>query len=163
MAEEKEGSVEEGGAPKKKGKKLILLIIIIVVVLAAAGGGTFFFLSKKGGDSKTEEKKKEDKPVEIVNFPLDPFVVNLSDVAGNRFLKVSIQLELANAKLLDLAKAKVPQMRDAIITLLTSKSSDTLVAPEGKLQLKDEITIRMNQVMGEGNVRNVFLTEFVMQ
>ncbi|HIJ59116.1 MAG TPA: flagellar basal body protein FliL [Nitrospirae bacterium] len=162
MAVEKEGTKEEGGASKKKSKKL-LLIIIIVVVLAAAGGGTFFFLSKKSGGEKAEEKKKEEKPIETVNFALDPFVVNLSDLAGNRFLKVSVQLELANAKLLDLAKAKVPQMRDTIITLLTSKSSDTLIAPEGKLQLKDEITIRLNQVMGEGNVKNVFLTEFVMQ
>ncbi len=161
MAEEKEGSGEQGGQ-KKKGSKL-LLIIIAVVVLAAAGGGTFFFLTKKSGDQKTEEKKKEDKPIETVNFGLDPFVVNLNDPTGSRFLKVTIQIELANAKLLELAKAKTPQMRDAIITLLTSKSSETLIAPEGKLQLKDEITIRLNQVMGEGNVKNVFLTEFVMQ
>jgi flagellar FliL protein len=161
MAEEKEGS-GEGGGQKKKGSKL-LLIIIAVVVLAAAGGGTFFFLTKKSGDQKTEEKKKEDKPIETVNFGLDPFVVNLNDPTGSRFLKVTIQIELANAKLLELAKAKTPQMRDAIITLLTSKSSETLIAPEGKLQLKDEITIRLNQVMGEGNVKNVFLTEFVMQ
>jgi flagellar FliL protein len=161
MAEEREGSGGEGGQ-KKKGSKL-LLIIIAVVVLAAAGGGTFFFLTKKSGDQKTEEKKKEDKPIETVNFGLDPFVVNLNDPTGSRFLKVTIQIELANAKLLELAKAKTPQMRDAIITLLTSKSSETLIAPEGKLQLKDEITIRLNQVMGEGNVKNVFLTEFVMQ
>ncbi len=161
MAEEKEGSGEQGGQ-KKKGSKL-LLIIIAVVVLAAAGGGTFFFLTKKSGDQKTEEKKKEDKPIETVNFGLDPFVVNLNDPTGSRFLKLTIQIELANAKLLELAKAKTPQMRDAIITLLTSKSSETLIAPEGKLQLKDEITIRLNQVMGEGNVKNVFLTEFVMQ
>ncbi len=161
MAADKENP-EEGGAPKKKGSKL-LIIIIAIVVLAAAGGGTFFFLTKKSGEGKTEDKKKEEKPIETVNFGLDPFVVNLNDPAGNRFLKVTIQLELANAKLLDQAKAKVPQMRDTVITLLTSKSSDTLIAPEGKLQLKDEITLRLNQVMGEGNVKNVFLTEFVMQ
>lgn len=162
MAEAKEHGGEEGGAPKKKGSKL-LIIIIAVVVLAGAGGGTYFFLMKKSPDQKTEEKKKEEKPSETVNFGLDPFVVNLSDPTGNKFLKVTIQLELANAKLLDVAKSRVPQMRDSVITLLTSKSSETLIAPEGKLQLKDEITLRLNQVMGEGNVKNVYLTEFVMQ
>lgn len=160
MAEEKEVT-EEGGQPKKKGSKLIIIIIIAIIVLAGAGGGTYFFLIKKSGDKK--EEKKEEKASQTVNFGLDPFVVNLSDATGNRFLKVSIQIELANAKLVDIAKSKTPQMRDAIITLLTSKSSDTLIAPEGKLQLKDEITIRMNQIMGEGNVKNVYLTEFVMQ
>ncbi|MCX8028116.1 MAG: flagellar basal body-associated FliL family protein [Thermodesulfovibrionales bacterium] len=158
MAEEKEGA--EGGEPKKKGSKLLIIIIIAVIVLAGAGGGTYFFLFKK---SDKKEEKKEEKPSQTVNFGFDPFVVNLSDATSNRFLKVTIQIELANAKLVDIAKSRTPQMRDAIITLLTSKSSDTLIAPEGKLQLKDEITIRMNQIMGEGNVKNVFLTEFVMQ
>jgi flagellar FliL protein len=61
------------------------------------------------------------------------------------------------------AKTKTPQIRDAIITLLTSKTSDALISPEGKLQLKDEINIRINQVLGENSVKNVYLTDFVMQ
>jgi flagellar FliL protein len=61
------------------------------------------------------------------------------------------------------AKQKSPQLRDAIITLLTSKSSESLFPPEGKLQLKDEINARMNQVLGANTVKNVYLTDFVMQ
>ncbi|MCK7505588.1 MAG: flagellar basal body-associated FliL family protein [Desulfobacterales bacterium] len=38
------------------------------------------------------------------------------------------------------AKIRAPQMRDSIITLLTSKTVDSIITPEGKLQLKDEIS-----------------------
>ncbi|TAN44322.1 MAG: flagellar basal body-associated FliL family protein [Nitrospirae bacterium] len=167
MADEepKEGEVPVEAAPKKKGK-LLIIIIIAVVLLVAGGGGAFFFLKKSGGGEGKDAKKEADKKAEeVVMYPIDPFVVNLSDQGGNKFLKVTLQLELANAgpQTAEKTKLKNPQLRDAIITLLTSKSAETLVSPEGKLQLKDEISVRTNQILGENAVKNVYLTEFVMQ
>lgn len=163
MADEKDEKAEgeDEAKPKKKSKKLLLIIIIAVAVIAG-GGGAFFFLTKSGGEKKTEHKE-EKKAEDGIVFALEPFVVNLSDATGVRFLKVTMQIELSKPEFEAKAKAKVPQIRDAVITLLTSKSSDMLVSPEGKLQLKDEINIRLNQVLGEGAVKNVFLTDFIMQ
>lgn len=164
MAEEKEEKLEgeeEQQAPKKKKSKSMMLIIIVVVAVVIGGGGAFFFISKSGGDKA--HKKEEAKKDEGVMFALEPFVVNLSDQSGNRFLKVTLQMELAGPTLAESAKQKTPQIRDAIITLLTSKTSDALMSPEGKLQLKDEINITANQILGNNSVKNVYLTEFVMQ
>ena len=96
-------------------------------------------------------------------FALDPFVVNLGDQGATKFLKVSMQLELSSPAILESAKGKTPQIRDAVINLLTSKTSDSLMSPEGKLQLKDEINMMANQILGNNTVKNVYLTEFVMQ
>ncbi|HTZ17537.1 MAG TPA: flagellar basal body-associated protein FliL [Dissulfurispiraceae bacterium] len=148
---------EETGAKKSK-KKLILIIIVAVVAVALAAGG-FFLMKGHGG----KEKKEDTKAEEGAMFSLDPFVVNLNDPGGPKFLKVSIQLELSGPALMEKAKQKSPQLRDAIITLLTSKTSESLFPPEGKLQLKDEINARMNQVLGPNTVKNVYLTDFVMQ
>lgn len=144
---------------KKKGTKLVLIIVIAVAVLAG-GAGAFFFVSKSSGKG---EKKEEAPKEESVMFALEPFVVNLSDQSGTRFLKVSMQLELSGPAIMEKAKAKTPQLRDAVITLLTGKTSDNLMSPEGKLQLKDEINIVANQILGDNAVKNAFLTEFVMQ
>jgi len=38
-----------------------------------------------------------------------------------------------------------------------------LITAEGKIILKDEIKQRANQILGEGTVLNVYLTDFVMQ
>lgn len=166
MADEpKEGEAQPEAPPKKKGK-LLIIIIIVVVLLLAGGGGAFFFLKKSGGgEGKDAKKEAEKKAEEVVMYPIEPFVVNLTDQGGGKFLKVTLQLELANAgpTTAEKTKAKNPQLRDAIITLLTSKSAETLVSPEGKLQLKDEISVRANQILGENSVKNVYLTEFVMQ
>lgn len=164
MVDEKDAKLEgeeEGQEPKKKkGKKLILIVIIAVAVIAG-GVGAFLFFTKAGSDkaAKQEAAKAEDG----VTLALEPFVVNLSDPTGTRFLKVSLQLELSGPAVMEKAKTKSPQIRDAVITLLTAKTSDALISPEGKLQLKDEINIRINQILGENSVKNVYLTDFVMQ
>ena len=167
MVEEKEEMQDEEAEKtkkKKKGNKSLILIIVIVVAVLAGGGGAFFFLTKSGGGEKSQKKSDEQqKKEEIAMLAMDPFVVNLSDQSNNKFLKVSMQLELSSQAALEIAKAKTPQIRDAIINLLTSKTSESLMSPEGTLQLKDEINMQANQILGNDVVKNVYLTEFVMQ
>lgn len=176
MADDKEGKkegAEEGEEPKPKKNKNMILIIIIAVAVIAGGTGAFFFFTKSGSKGGAQGEKghgaeeskdsKESKKDEGVMVPLDPFVVNLSDQTGSRYLKVSLQLEVSGPLIVEKAKGRTAQLRDAIITLLTSKSSETLISPEGKLQLKDEINIMANQILGNNSVKNVYLTDFVMQ
>jgi flagellar protein FliL len=155
------GAGEEAPPPKKKSKLIMIIVIAVAVVTLAVVG--FLVVPKLMGGGGDADKKGAVKGEDGVMFLLEPFVVNLNDPGGPKFLKVSIQLELANAPMVERAKAKTPQIRDAVITLLTSKSSESLFPPEGKLQLKDEINARMNQILGAGSVKNVYLTDFVMQ
>ena len=144
--------------PKKKSKLLIIIIAVVVLLAGAAGAYFFVFKGKEGADKKETIKESSG-----VNFAFEPFVVNLMDSGGSKYLKVSIQLELSEAKLMEKAKNKTPQLRDAIITLITNKTSEELISAEGKIILKDEIKQRANQILGEGTVLNVYLTDFVMQ
>lgn len=162
--EEQEGQ-EEGGAkkPKKNMLKLVIILAVVLVVLAGGGAGAYFALSV-GGDEAAERAaakggwKDEGQGTLMA---IDPFVVNLS--APGRYLKVTIHFELTDPALEKTLKAKNPVLRDAIITLLSSKSTEAVAGPEGKNQLKDEIIYRVNQAMGEKAVKNLYFTEFVMQ
>lgn len=165
MAEEKEEVQQEEEKPKKKGKSKLIVIIGLVLVLA--GGGGFFaytkFFAHKGSANTEEVKKEEDliKEEEPLLFSLEPFVVNLSD--RGRFLKVTLKLELVDKRYEKLAEARVPQIRDAIITLISSKSAESVSTPEGKFQLKDELLMRANSATGRDIFKNVYFTDFVMQ
>jgi len=74
-----------------------------------------------------------------------------------------MQLEIIDAENGALVEDRIPQLRDAIITLLSSKSAESVSSPEGKLQLKDELLLRTNQAIGKNIVKNLYFTEFVMQ
>lgn len=148
-------------SPKKgTGKKK--LIIIAVIALLLIGGGVFgymmFFSPKdKGAEAKKEEKGKG----KTVMMPLEPFILNLAE--HGRFLKLTIHFELNDSTAQAIVTERVPQLRDAIITLVSSKSADALSSPEGKFLLKDEILLRANQAIGRDVFKNLYFTEFVMQ
>ncbi len=158
MAEETQAVQDAQPEQPKKGSKKMLIIIIGVVILALAGGFagyTFFFKSK---DTKEEAPEKMEKTVLL---QLDPFVVNMTD--QSRYLKVSIQIELADITHEELVKGKTAHIRDTIITLLSSKSAESVSGPEGKFQLKDELLLRTNHAIGKDIVKNLYFTDFVMQ
>ena len=161
MADEKDDlQVEAPGVPKKGSKMLIIIIVIAAVVLGAGGFAGYKLLAGKNNDGVTHEVKASVKTSIIA---LDPFVLNLAD--HGRYLKVTLQFEVSDESLHETVKAKTPQLRDTIITLVSSKSLNSISSPEGKFQLKDEVLFRANQIMGmdKDTFKNLYFTEFVMQ
>jgi flagellar FliL protein len=164
-------------APKKSSLKWIIVGVLVLVLVGAGGAFAWFkFMAPHKVEAKADETKSaEEKPAESKPgepaapttkigpiFDLDPFIVNLADTEP-RFLKVTIKLELDNP----LAKAEVsermPQVRDAILILLSSKETVALKPTAGKLQLRDEIMQRINSLLATGQARNAYFTEFVVQ
>jgi flagellar protein FliL len=163
MAEEKDDAQpeeEKEGRSKKSNKSLFLVIGIIVLALAG-GIAAYVLLSGNKGGSHDAQKKEEKKEVKSALIALDSFVLNLSE--QGRFLKVTMQFELTDAANQPMVTEKTPQLRDAIITLVSSKSVESVSSPEGKLQLKDELLLRANQAVGKDIFKNLYFTEFVMQ
>lgn len=160
--------------PKKKGKGKLLLFLLLFLLLAGGGGAGawFFFLKDKfapadGASAGPEKKVVESAPgtpppgTTVALQP--PFMVNLADPLGRRFIKLSVDVEVADpAVALEVDKQK-PRIRDSIILLLSSKSYADLATVESKHMLKNEITDRMNDILGTGKVYQVFITEMVIQ
>ena len=162
MAEEKEDvqpDEEQDTRKKKSSKSLFLVAGILVIALAGGIAAYVLFFSNKG--SHQEAKQEEKKETKSALIALDSFVLNLAE--QGRFLKVTMQFEITDAANQQLIAEKTPQLRDAIITLVSSKSAESLSSPEGKFQLKDELLLRANQSIGKDIFKNLYFTEFVMQ
>lgn len=165
--EEDENENGEETPPKKKGSKLTLIIIIVVVLLLLAGGGTaaYFFLIKAKSETTSAKTAEKEKPQVSVFWPMDPFIVNLIDNEGERYLKVVMQLELSDQKMVEDMKIQTPKLRDTILDLLSSKTYKEMIDPLGKQRLRDEISMKMNMNINttKGKVLKVYFTEFVIQ
>ena len=96
-------------------------------------------------------------------YSFDTFIVNLSDSGGTRYLKVTMQVELSSSKLEAEIEKRKPQLRDIILTVLSSKTYAEVSTAQGKLALKQEILRRVNLVLTSGTLENVYFTEFVSQ
>lgn len=163
--DEEENEKEAQEPPEKKGSKSKLIIIIAVVLLLLAGGGAaaYFVFFKTGAATADKKPAEKEKPLVIVMWPMDPFIVNLIDNEGERYLKIVMQLELSDQKMVEEMKLLNPKMRDTILDLLSSKTYKEMMDPLGKQRLRDEITMRMNMNATKGKVLKVYFTEFVIQ
>ncbi len=177
MAEEKTEETET----KKSGSKLVLIIIIVLLLLILIGGGlAAYFLLSDNGDQQTnsvqnspQTTKQQTKARSIARneslmqigpiYPLDQFIVNLLSENGTRFLKIKMDLELSDPKLTAELDKKKPLIRDIVIRTLTSKTFQEVSTGRGKEKLKDELVDRINSVLADGTIRNIFFTEFVVQ
>jgi flagellar FliL protein len=95
--------------------------------------------------------------------PLDPFIANLSDEDGRRYLKATIQIEFYDAIVPPEFHHRLPQSRDMLLTLLSSKTFADVRTPQGKAVLREEIVNRLNTVLNYDAVKAVYFTEFIVQ
>lgn len=168
MAEEEKAQQEE---KKGGGKKKLILLLLLLIVLGVGGGLAYKFLvldKKKEAQSQEKQAQKiieEIKATENVGimFDLGTFVVNLADKDVDRYLKVSIVLELKDQKVQQEAQKRLPEIKDAITTLLLTKKSTDIRTPEGIEFLKEEIAKRVNAILPLGGVKNVYFTDFIIQ
>lgn len=163
MAEKKAAAEEK---EEKKGGKLKLVILLLVFVALVAGGGfaAWFFLIKTPEDGEGNNTKVvEEKIVRGPMVNLDPFVVNLADPIGRRYLKTTMDVEVVDAAAAAALSADMPRIKDTILLLLSSKTFADIDSLDKKLELKDEIVERMNLIVGQGKIINLYFTEFVIQ
>ncbi len=161
--EETEG--EEPVPEQKKGSSLkwIIIAVIAVLVLGGGGAGAYFFLFKSHPPAAEKKQAEAAKPVVAVFWPMDPFIVNLIDNEGERYLKVVMQLELSDQLALEELNLLKPKIRDSILDLLSAKTFKEMIDPIGKQRLRDEIALRANGFLTKGKIVKVYFTEFVIQ
>jgi flagellar protein FliL len=155
----KEEPAAEGGEEKKK-SSLVKIIILVVAVAALGGGGFFAYLKffKKAPDSG-----KQPVVEQTVMQEMGTYLVNLANTGGKRYLKVTIQFELSNAKVGAELTRRTVEVRDKIIMLLSSKEYEEIGNPTGKMTLKKELINQMNRFLQDGQVKEIYFSEFLVQ
>ncbi len=185
MAEEEKEQTEEAKTAKKGNiVKLALFGLAGLVVVSIIGGIGFIgyqllqmqkiLVAVSGGKQMaqpqkvTEEKKESGEegekatPKEKV-VHLDPFVVNLLDEGGRRYLKVTVDLVVDSSAVSKEIEDRMPEVRDQIIMCLSNKSFNEIADITGKMHLRQEIKRKLNALLQEGKVLRVLFTEFVVQ
>jgi len=133
--------------------------------------------------SSTEKKKRpvpEPKTVAeaaILSLPSDeevkqvielqPYVVNLADADGARYLRLTINVGIggeegkeAEEKPNQLFTARV---RNAMLAVLTTKTSEEVLTVEGKAKLRKELLRAARKASEEPKVVAIYITEFIVQ
>ena len=146
----------------------IVIAAMLVITIGLAGG--FFMMWNKLSEINTAKNAESNTEVEQNQaaqlgplFSLDTFIVNLADEERNRYLRITMDLELRAPDNTDMLNERLPQIRDRILMILPTKRFEDIASVEGKIALRDEIIGKLNSLFPAEVVSNIFFTEFVVQ
>ncbi len=150
---------------KKKG----LFIFLAPLVILVFGGGLIYFLKPSflasflpnyaGLQAEKDTAKKEKGFL----YKMDPLIVNLADAETLHYLKIKIDLESTEEKPNEEFEKRLPQIRDTILLLLSTKERKALMDAEGKNKLRAEIREKVNQLLKNFKIKDIYFTEFLIQ
>ena len=148
--------------PPKKSKKGLLLGLVGAVLL---GGGGFYAVysglldSLISPDPKVEIKV--DGEADIAFVAMDPIMVSLPPGSSAKHLRFIGQLEVEPQKMKNVASL-MPRILDTMNTYLRAVDVQDLEQPSSVPKLRAQMLRRIQVVAGEGQVRDLLITEFVL-
>jgi flagellar FliL protein len=74
-----------------------------------------------------------------------------------------MSIESQEMKVNEEYEKRLPQLRDTILTVLSSKSYGEISDSEGKKKLREEIIQRLNRSLRGFQVKTIYFTEFMIQ
>lgn len=173
---------------------LIVFIIISMIIMYSALDSSIDkkLLKYLPEQESIEGEEDSDTPQQGILLDLGDFILNLADTTGRRYLKVGVAMELSkteeeiknasevkpsgghgheaapaadpNAVIIAEMERYKPAIRDAVISVLSNKTSDELSSPTGKEIAKEEILEMVNNIFeGQREVMRVSFGQFIIQ
>ena len=155
--------VAEGDEPpKKKSKKPMVIGLVLMLVLGGAGfyasfSGLILATHPPEGDTMAEVVDLPD----IAFVPVDPLTVALGATDSGRHLRFVAQIEVNASHKADVALL-LPRISDVMNGYLRAVDPAVLQDPTAFQRIRAHLLRRVQLVSGEGRVRDLLITEFVM-
>jgi flagellar protein FliL len=149
-------------APKKRSKKPLLIGLVLALVL---GGGGFYAafsgLILGGGEAHEDEEKAPGPLTGIAFVPLETIVVSLGPDSGSEHLRFTAQLEVVDSATADVTTL-TPRILDVVNSYLRAIDTASIEDPHAMARLRAQMLRRIQVVTGDGRVRDLLITEFVL-
>jgi flagellar FliL protein len=149
---------------------LVVGVVLALFVLGPIMGGSS---PRPNGPAATAKESDHGGPEgsktahgaasEAVIYSIEDIVINPAGTGGSRFLSVSFGIELGRPELEKIIESRDAAVRDALITILSSKTVAQLTDSKQKEITRYQIKKRVEQILKTKDINNVYYTDFVLQ
>ena len=146
------GGEAEAAAPKEGGHEA-----------PKEGGGGHEPSGSGGHESKGGDKGGASPIGAGPTLRLADFVVHLRNPESDRYARFSFEIEIASERDKETLTARTAQVRDAFIIFLSDRTVEELRGGAGLDKLKQALFERLLEVAKDCHVRNLYITDFVLQ
>jgi flagellar FliL protein len=146
----------DGAKAPVKSKKMMIIGIAVALVLVVGGGAAFFIMKQRaaaaedGAEEAPKAAAHDAHAAPPAYLPMDNMVVNLADPGGERVAQIGITLVVADEHTSGTVKGFLPTIRSGVLMLVSQRTAEELLKPEGKEKLAKDILREASIPFGGG-------------
>ncbi|UII57418.1 flagellar basal body-associated protein FliL [Cytobacillus spongiae] len=141
-----------------KNNKLLMIMIILLVAITLVGAIALVVVLKFTGDDAAKEPTIDEVLEASVDIP--EITTNL---ATDDFIRISFKIQTDSKKAKEELEKRDFQVKNIIIQELSEMKAEELQGKDGKVKLQDDLKTKINEVMQEGKIEMVYITQALLQ
>ncbi|WP_370222778.1 flagellar basal body-associated protein FliL [Cytobacillus sp.] len=141
-----------------KNNKLLMIMLMMLVAITLVGAIALVIVMKFSGDDETKEPTIDDVLEASVDIP--QITANL---ASDDYIRISFKIQTENKKAKEELQKRDFQVKNLIIQELSEMKAEDIQGKEGQIKLQEDLKAKINGLMQEGKIVQVYITESLLQ
>lgn len=141
-----------------KNNKVLVIMLVLILTIALVGAGAFIYIWKFSGDKEAKEPTIDEVVEASIDIP--ELTTNL---ATDNFIRISFKVQTDSKKAAEELEKRVFQVQNIIIQELSEKTPKDMQGKEGQVKLENDLKDKINDLMQEGKVVQVYITNSLLQ
>ena len=133
-------------------------MFILLVIIALVGAVAIIMLLN------TNNQGKDSKPTidEVLEMSVDIKEIT-TNLASNDFIRISFKIQTDSKEAKEELQKRDFQVNNIIILELSGLEVEEIQGKEGQLKLEETLKTKINEILQEGKVQKVYITQFLLQ
>lgn len=141
-----------------KNNKVLMIMLIMLLTITLVGAGAFIYLWKFTGDQEETEPTIDE--VLEASVDVEEMTTNL---ASDNFIRISFKIQTDSTKAKEELEKRDFQVKNIIIQELSEKTTEEMKGKEGQISLENDLKEKINSLMQEGKIVQVYITDSLLQ
>ena len=141
-----------------KKNKLLTIMLAIVAVIALIGVIAYVLLTQLNGEAK-EPKEQTIEEVLLASVDIPEIRTNLAD---GHYVILQLKIETDSEDAAKELTQRIFQVNNIAIQELSEMTEADLEGKQGKILFEKAVKAKMNEMMQEGEIKQVYITSFMV-
>ena len=133
-------------------------MFILLVIIALVGAVAIIMLLNTNNQSKDSEPTID----EVLEMSVDIKEIT-TNLASNDFIRISFKIQTDSKESKEELQKRDFQVNNIIILELSGLEVEEIQGKEGQLKLEETLKTKINEILQEGKVQKVYITQFLLQ
>ncbi len=141
-----------------KNNKLLSIMLIILVSITLIGVVAVVVVTQLNKGTAANVQNIDD--IIKASVDVDEITTNIS---GDNYVKISLKIQTTSKSAADELTKRDFQVKSIVIEELSEMSKEDLEGKKGKEMLENTLKTKINEIMQDGEVQQVYITSYIIQ